>query len=155
MLEATATVVAAADGCAWVESEARSACGHCGSASHCGTGALAKVFGRRVHRMKVINTLDAAVGDRVIVGIADGQLSRLAAIAYLLPLGIMVLAASGADLRGWNDASVAFAALAGLDSGLLLVGRTGSRSDRSPDAQLLRHASPTFSLSHFNRGTDS
>ena len=86
MIEQTAQVVAVEGESAWVEAERKSACGGCEAKAGCGTGSLAKAFGTRANRMKVINTVDAQPGDTVVIGIEESALVRGSVAVYLVPL---------------------------------------------------------------------
>lgn len=89
MIEETAYVVAVEGQSAWVETERRSSCGSC-EAKGCGTGALSKVLGTKVQRMKVQNPIDSQVGDTVILGIEEGVLIKGSLMVYIMPLMLML-----------------------------------------------------------------
>ena len=89
MIEETGHVVAVEGEHAWVETERRSSCSSC-SAKGCGTGALSKVIGTKVQRMKVLNPVDSQVGDTVILGIEEGVLIRGSLMVYIMPLLLML-----------------------------------------------------------------
>ena len=86
MIEQNARVVAVEGDTAWVEAERSSACGGCAAKAGCGTGSLAKAFGTRTNRMKVLNTVEARPGDAVIIGIEESALVRGSVAVYLVPL---------------------------------------------------------------------
>lgn len=85
MIEETASVIAVDGDVAWVESERRSSCGSC-SAKGCGTGALSKVLGSKVQRLRVKNPVGAKVGDSVMLGIEERTLLQGSLLVYLMPL---------------------------------------------------------------------
>lgn len=120
MIEETAVVVAAdRDGGLWVEAVPQSACGGCVAGGHCGTGALGQVLGRRPVRLKLEAGADAAVGDRVVIGLPEGALLRGAVMLYLVPLLMMFAGAvAAAAIWGSADAGVALAGGAGMLGGL-------------------------------------
>jgi sigma-E factor negative regulatory protein RseC len=89
MIEETAHVVAVEGEHAWVETERRSSCGSC-EAKGCGTGALSKVLGTKVQRMKVQNPIDSQAGDTVILGIEEGVLIKGSLMVYIMPLLLML-----------------------------------------------------------------
>jgi sigma-E factor negative regulatory protein RseC len=89
MIEETAHVVGVEDGHAWVETERRSSCGSC-SAKGCGTGALSKILGTKVQRLKVRDPLGTEVGDTVILGIEEGVLLHGSLMVYIVPLLLML-----------------------------------------------------------------
>lgn len=90
MIEETAIVVERSGGFAWVETQRRSTCGTCGANKSCGTSVLANVVGRKTARMKAINTIDAAVGDEVVVGLRESALLIGSVAVYLVPLLCML-----------------------------------------------------------------
>ena len=86
MIEESGRVVAVQGDFAWVESERTSACGSCAVRKGCGTSAIAKVFGQRRMRLRVLNRIDARVGDTVVVGISESGLLRGSLAVYAAPL---------------------------------------------------------------------
>ncbi len=85
MIEENGTVVATEGREAWVETSRRSSCGSC-SAKGCGTGALSQVLGRRSQRLRVENPINAATGERVVLGIDESAVIRGSLAVYLVPL---------------------------------------------------------------------
>ncbi len=86
MIEERARVVAVRPGLAWVVITRRSACGTCHASSGCGTAVVAKLFGDKVNRLQVADTLGVQVGDRVVIGIADSTLTRASPAACRQPV---------------------------------------------------------------------
>ena len=87
IIEETARVVALDGEQAWVATQRRSACASCGANKTCGTGIMARSFSTgRTLQIKVVNKVEAAVGDDVVLGIDDRVLVRSAVLMYLLPL---------------------------------------------------------------------
>jgi len=87
IIEEAARVVALDGDQAWVTTQRRSACGSCAANKGCGTGIIARSFSTgRTLRIKVVNQVEAVVGDDVILGIDDRVLVRSAVLMYLLPL---------------------------------------------------------------------
>ena len=143
MLEETGTVVATDAEWAWVETQPRSACSHCGTGT-CSTSVVAKLFGTRRNRLRVSNVLGAAVGQQVVIGIPDEVLVAASLRAYLLPPVAMLLGAGFAaqlDMAPWLQACMA---AAGLTLGFLGAGRSSeTKSARERYApRLLRSTSP-------------
>jgi sigma-E factor negative regulatory protein RseC len=103
MIEEFAIVVAADERFALVEPQRRATCDHCGVRSTCGTSLIDRFLGRRPLRLQVENPLAAKVGERVILGVADAVLLRAALVAYLVPLGgLMLGAAALGELASWR-----------------------------------------------------
>lgn len=123
MIETTARVLAVEPGVAWVELRRGSACSGCSAGSGCGTAALAAVLGTSRRRLPVSDGIGVAVGDRVVIGVAEGALTRASLLAYLLPLMTLLSAASLAQSTGAGEGAVALAGLLGLGLGMLGAGR--------------------------------
>ena len=86
MIEESGKVVAVQGDFVWVESERTSACGSCAVRKGCGTSAIAKMFGQRRMRLRVLNRINARVGDTVVVGISESGLLRGSLAVYAIPL---------------------------------------------------------------------
>ncbi|WP_028486382.1 SoxR reducing system RseC family protein [Thiomicrorhabdus chilensis] len=88
-------VVVELDGAfALVDVQRQTGCGGCQSQAGCGTATLSKLFSpNRSAPVRVLNTLDAQVGDRVVVSLDESQVVRQAFMAYGLPLiGLFLVA---------------------------------------------------------------
>ncbi|MCG6862687.1 MAG: SoxR reducing system RseC family protein [Chromatiaceae bacterium] len=131
MIEENARVVAVAPGYAWVETGRRSACASCAASTHCGTSAVAKLFATRTNRFEVSDGIGVEVDDRVVIGIAEGTLTRASLLAYLLPLVVLTLAAYCAQTAGAEEGLSALAGILGLCLGIWTTGRlTGGTAGR-------------------------
>ncbi|OGT89911.1 MAG: hypothetical protein A2514_00590 [Gammaproteobacteria bacterium RIFOXYD12_FULL_61_37] len=86
MIETEGTVVAVEAGLAWVETNRRSACGHCESSGACATSLLANTFGNRPTRVEVENRIGARVGERVVLGLSGRGMLLGSFLLYLTPL---------------------------------------------------------------------
>lgn len=86
MIEETARVIQCQDHFAWVETSRKSACDSCSMNKGCGTGALSKVFGEKRTRLRVVNKVNADVGDTVLIGINEAALLSGSFLVYLLPI---------------------------------------------------------------------
>jgi len=123
VIEQDASVIAVADGAALVEVPRRSSCSGCGHGSSCGTATVAKLFGQgSATRLRVVDHLGLAAGERVVIGIRSPLLVRASLSAYLLPLLALVGAAGGADAAGLGDMAGAASGFGGLLAGLWLAG---------------------------------
>jgi sigma-E factor negative regulatory protein RseC len=118
---------------AWVEGERSTACGACAVRKGCGTGVIAGLLGQRQARLRVINHIGAAVGDRVVIGISESGLLRGSLAVYALPLASLFAGALGGHFAGrylWPGAGDALAiagAAAGLLAGLAWLRRFSQR----------------------------
>jgi sigma-E factor negative regulatory protein RseC len=121
MIEESGVVVAVEGEYAWVETQAKSACGHCDVGGSCGTSVLAKIFANKRNRVQVQNHLGLQQGDGAVIGISDEMLTRAALMAYMLPLVFMLVVAMMVSGMGANNAIVALSSGLGLLGGLLLM----------------------------------
>ncbi len=90
MIEETARVVACKGEFAWVEAARNTACGQCSANKACGTAVLSKVTGRKITRMRAINTIHARKGDTVTIGLQESALLKGSFAVYILPLLLML-----------------------------------------------------------------
>lgn len=99
MLYETGQVVAVETDGLWVETLKQSACAKCSAKAGCGQKLLASIHPK--HDMTFIKAsfFDGSevkswkVGDQAVLGIEEHALVRAALIAYLLPLGLMLVGA--------------------------------------------------------------
>lgn len=97
MIEETATVIAIENDQLVLQAEQRSACGSCAVKQGCGTSALSGWLGRKQRQLRAANTVDARVGDQVVLGLEEDALLSGSVMIYLLPLLVMILSAVLAD----------------------------------------------------------
>lgn len=91
MIEETALVVECRGDHAWVEAQRKTACGQCQVNKGCGTAVLAQVVGRKSARMRVLNPIQAHVGDMVVIGLHETAMLTGSLAVYLLPLLSLLL----------------------------------------------------------------
>ena len=76
-----------------LQAQTQSACGSCAASKGCGTSLLSKVVGRKFTRIQADNSINANIGDTVVVGIAEDAMLKGSMILYLFPvLGMFVIA---------------------------------------------------------------
>ena len=146
MIEQEASVIAVADGSALVDVQRQSGCSTCNVGDRCGTSVVAKLFGNgNATRLRVVDHIGLAPGERVVIGIRNQILVRASLTAYLLPLLAVIGTAGAADQAGIGDAGSALGALLGLLLGLwlagIITGGTGEKARFRP--LLLRRVAPT------------
>ena len=101
MIEESGRIVEVEGAFAWIESERTTTCGGCAARNGCGTATLAKVLGKRRLRLRVINRINARVGDNVVIGISESGLLRGSLAVYAVPLlGLFIGALIGSVLDG-------------------------------------------------------
>ena len=86
MIEETARVVECQDRFAWVETNRRSACDSCSMNKGCGSGLISQIFTDKRARLKVLNRIQASVGDSVLIGINEAALLSGSFLIYMLPI---------------------------------------------------------------------
>ena len=147
MLEENGQVVDLDGDFAWVESERRSTCGSCSARTGCGTGVIARVLGRKRIRLRAVNRINAAIGDHVVIGIAESGVVRGSLAVYAAPLAALLGGAIVGHLAGLyllqtvTDLPSILGAVTGFVVGLVWLGRF-SRATQTDDAYqpvLLRH----------------
>ena len=139
MLEETGRVTAVDGELAWVETQAKSACGHCNVSNSCGTSVLAKWFSPSKNQVRVLNHLNLQPGVTAVVGVPDDVFIKAAFITYMLPLLAMISFAVAGSLSGMNNTFVVISSLMGLMTGLWFVSFLNNRTGtRQYQAQLIR-----------------
>lgn len=120
MIEECGRVVSTGAGGTWVETLARAGCGRCDQPGGCGQNSITRLFASRNRRVRVATEIPLASGDRVLIGIPDGQLLRASLVVYLLPLlGLVAGAVAGHfGSNGSEGVSILGAAL-GMGGGFL------------------------------------
>lgn len=101
-----------------LEAETYSSCHACDVRKGCGTSVLAKWVGRKFTRFNVVNSVDAKVGDQVIVGLSEQALLSGSLVIYLWPLLGMIVFALASDAvlsqhAGYRDPIIALSSIAG------------------------------------------
>ncbi len=148
MIEEQAVVIATEGEFATVETERRSSCGGCAAGSACGVSALSKVMGRRRSSIRVLNHINARVGERVVLGLAESALLKGSVIFYLTPLlSLFLFALMGRWLGSLfafdsTEPMVIFSGLLGLLIGLLYLRVFATRvsHDKAYQMVILRRA---------------
>jgi sigma-E factor negative regulatory protein RseC len=138
VIEEHARVIAVQNGQLLLEAQTKASCSACAVKQGCGTSVISKWVGRKFTRFQAPNTVNARVGDEVVVGLAEEAMLKGSVLVYLLPLLAMIGFALLADsLIAADTASrelmVLIAAVAGF-SLMLVISRlllsTGSNSSK-------------------------
>lgn len=140
MIEQQANVVAIEGDMAVVLVERQTACGNCSAKSGCGSSVIAGLFPQRQQTLRLCNTQQVAVGDRVVIGLPETGLQRASLLMYGVPLLALIAGAALGQQFGGTDFTAAIAALLGFASGLLVVRRV-SRGSRRLQPVMLRRVS--------------
>lgn len=121
MLEEYAIVTARQGNKATLEIERRTACGLCGQKRGCGNATWGKLLGHSSHGFTAENTINAQVGDSVVVGIDESAVIRSTFYLYALPLLGLIIGTILADALFNNQLYVMSGAMLGLALGFLWV----------------------------------
>jgi sigma-E factor negative regulatory protein RseC len=131
MIEESARVVGIEGTQLVLEAEIKTSCQSCTAKKGCGTALLSEHVGRKMTRFHAENSLNARIGDEVIVGLSEQAMLNGSLLVYLFPLVCMILAALLADALldpAWLSAQglsadllTALAAMAGLVLAMLAV----------------------------------
>jgi len=115
MIDAQGTITAVEGKYAIVRMD-ETGCGRCHEDGGCGGNNIGRMFCSAPQTFRVLNPINAAIGDHVKVTIADGTVRRSAVFAYGFPLlALFVGAIGGSELAG------EVGSIAGAVSGLLLA----------------------------------
>ncbi len=136
MIEEQVQVVAIENGQLLLEAQSQSACGACAAKKGCGTAVLSSVVGKKFSRFRVANSIDANVGDTVVIGIKEQALLNGSLVIYLLPIACMIIMALLADtvlpelvldgqdgLLFGRDLDIALSSITGFAAGAALARR--------------------------------
>jgi sigma-E factor negative regulatory protein RseC len=127
-----------------VRVQQQSACGSCSAKSGCGTSIVASLFPGRHQRLQLPNSINAVVGDRVILSIAEQAVVSGSLRLYLFPLlgliaGAMLLNSVAAQLSLPQELFQVIGGLFGMGLVLFIVSRM-RRQEALGEIQL--HRSP-------------
>ena len=86
MIEESGRVIAVENDLALIEIQRKPVCNTCSVNKGCGTGVMSQVIGNKRFRLTAKNSLNANVGDKVIVGIAEDMLVKSSFAVYIVPL---------------------------------------------------------------------
>ena len=107
----------------------KTACGLCGQTRGCGNSIWGKLLNHKSVNFTAQNSIDAKVGDGVIVGIDESALVKSALLLYIVPLLSMFFFAVLASKFSGSDVASLLAAGVGLVLGFLWVkGHTAGQS---------------------------
>jgi sigma-E factor negative regulatory protein RseC len=121
MIEEIGIVERVEDPYIWVSpASSGGACGSCKSSGHCSTSLFVNVLqGRTNKTVRINNTINAKVNDKVVLGISSHGLLSGSALIYLLPLlSLFIFAGLGSQF--FDETVSIIAGLLGFVFGLLI-----------------------------------
>jgi sigma-E factor negative regulatory protein RseC len=131
MIEESVEVIAIEDDVLILQAQRKSSCQSCSVQKGCGTSVLSQWLGKKLSNFRVENTVDAQVGDYLIVGISESSILKGSLSVYFMPLMSLFLFALLADWllpeAVYRDLWVGVSGILGLFAGLgfckVLLGR--------------------------------
>lgn len=122
MIEERAQVIEIKGDVLLLQAQTQTACGSCSANKGCGTSLLSKVVGRKFTHFQADNSVNANVGDIVVVGISEDALLKGSMFMYVIPIMAMLVFALFADYfltatAQYRDLMIAATAIAGLGFG--------------------------------------
>jgi sigma-E factor negative regulatory protein RseC len=134
MLETRAVIVQIEGRHAFVQASQANGCEQC-SGKGCGAGKLSQLFCSKPRQFQVDNSINAGIGDEVIVSVAEGSVLRGISVVYLLPLLLLVMGAmlgnSWVGQAGQQDGYAAVGAILGLAAGFVIAKWISTRQNRN------------------------
>ncbi len=128
-----------------IETQPRSSCGSCRMGDSCGTSALDGFFSERSSQVRLLNHLNLHVGDKAVIGINESVLLSTAAMAYILPLLLMIMVALIFSETGVADGISFIFSLLSLFIGMVISNRIMKRENfNSAEIILLRDATESI-----------
>ena len=136
MIEENAQVIEIKGDKLILQTQRQSACGSCEANKACGTSLLSKVVGQKFTRFQADNSINAKVGDTVVVGLPEDALLKGSMVMYIIPiLGMLVFALLAdfllAAVMQNRDLMIAVTAIMGLVSGSFISKWYFSSHDRA------------------------
>ena len=158
MIEEQALVVGIDAECALLEVVRRTPCGLCGQTRGCGVSVFGKLLGHRNNVFKALNSLNARIGDRVVVGLDEKALLASSLMVYGLPLALLLVGAIAGTLLAPAGGDAWPMAGAGLGLSLGLLWLKANATGRSPSARyrpvILRNADADSQIKICIRGRE-
>jgi len=125
---------------ATIEIVRETACELCGKTRGCGNALWGKIFAHKTTSFKAENSIDAKVGQSVIVGIDEKAVMKSALLLYIVPLVTMLIGTILASQISSTDFVAMIGAAAGLVVGFFWVKAhaTGHAYYRDHQPKILR-----------------
>jgi len=150
LLEEKGKVIAVEGSYALIETQPRSACGHCNVGDSCGASVLAGLFSKRRNTVRLKNNLNLEVGETVIIGIHESVLLTTAIMAYMLPIILMIVFAVISNFSGYGDAVSFVSSMLGLFSGMHISNRIMGNKELHENSQENFHSREIILLRKVN-----
>lgn len=116
MIEESVEVIAIEENTLILRAQRESTCQSCSVQKGCGTSVLSQWLGKKLSIFHVENTINAKIGDFLIVGIPESGLLKGSLMVYFMPIVSLMLCALLAD---WLMAESAYHDIWAIASGIL------------------------------------
>lgn len=141
---------------ALLEVERKTACGLCGQTRGCGNRIWGKLFHHQQGQFSAKNSIQAAVGQSVIVAIDERSVMHAALLLYFLPIVTMLIVAAIAQALFENELAGLAGALVGLCGSLFWVkGFLAARPHGFSHPEIVRLANAQVMTLHKATPTDT
>lgn len=104
-----------------VHTQNQMACSSCKVVDTCGNGIVEKYLSSKIFSSEVFNSLNAKIGDKVILEIPKSSITKASIIVYLVPLLSFLVFASVASLFSYSENIIILISLAGLALGFAVT----------------------------------
>ena len=105
MVEESVEVIAVEGNDLILQAQRKSSCQSCSVQKGCGTSVLSQWLGKKLSHFQVENTVNAKIGDTLVVGIPESSLLKGSLVIYFMPLFTLFL---GALLADWILLEIAY-----------------------------------------------
>lgn len=106
---------------ATIEVVRKTACGICGKTRGCGNAIWGKLFAHKMTSFKALNSINAQVGQSVIVGINERAVMKSALLLYVVPLLTMLIGTILVSALNASNLAAILGAVVGLLAGYFWV----------------------------------
>jgi len=97
------------------------ACGICKLSTSCGNGIIEKYLSGKVFVSQIPNSLNAKVGDRVVIAIPTSSITKASLISYFSPIFCLFIFVLIGDKIQSNQIVTIFLAMLGLFAGFMIT----------------------------------
>jgi len=104
-----------------VQTQNQMACASCQVVDTCGNGIVEKYLSGKMFSSEVFNSLNAKIGDKVILEIPKSSITKASIMVYLVPLLSFILFASIASFFSFSENIIILISLAGLALGFAVT----------------------------------
>jgi len=115
-------VIALEGDSALLQTQNKLTCASCHVSDSCGNGIIERYFSGKMFETRVKNTLEAKIGDRLVIEMMKSNLTKASVIVYLLPIVLMLISALFGNLLNLSENVLILTSLIGLTLGLVLAG---------------------------------